>query len=138
MRSLLPIGILFFAIGCRPPTTVSGKVTFDGAAVDDGFITFFPEGGDGATVASPIHQGKYRIANAKPGVHLVEIVASKKISFAMSTAEMEAKFKEAQSKGNRTGIIAPADLIPPNALGNRRKVTLNPGEQTFDFDLKRP
>lgn len=53
---------------------VSGVVTFDGAPMPDGYVTFTPAEG-GTPEAAPIAAGKFELG-VKPGAHRVEIEAS--------------------------------------------------------------
>lgn len=69
--------LLCASIGCSAgdgKIPVSGVVTFDGAPMPDGYVTFTPEGG-GTPAAAPIAAGKFEFA-VKPGAHRVEIEAS--------------------------------------------------------------
>jgi len=106
--------------------------------VEEGFITFFPNQAKGAEKAGPIKAGAYEVSGLTPGPHVVEVIANKKIQFALSSEEMEARFKAAKAKGNATGVVESADLIPANARGNRQTVDIKPGWQTLDFHLKKP
>jgi len=81
-KSTLPsaifVALLATLIGCgagNGKVPISGVVTFDGAAMPDGYITFTPEGG-GTPEAAPIAAGKFALG-AKPGAHRVEIEASR-------------------------------------------------------------
>ena len=51
---------------------------------------------------------------------------------------MERAAKEAAAKGDVTGIVDRADVIPADAEGNNTVVELKLGQQTLDFHLKRP
>jgi hypothetical protein len=126
----------FVLCGCGSTNSVAGKVTYKGADVEEGYITFFPNQTKGAEKASPIKAGAYEVSGLTPGPHIVEVTASKKIQFALSSEEMEAKFKAAKAKGNATGVIESADLIPANAKGNRQNVDIKAGSQKMDFHLK--
>ena len=130
--------LLLACCGCGAATGASGKVTYEGTDVEEGFITFFPNHPKGSAKASPIKAGAYQVSDLTPGPHIVEVTASKKIQFALSSEEMEAKFKAAKAKGNATGVVESADLIPANARGNRQAVDIKPGRQTLDFHLKKP
>ena len=77
----IPAAILFASlaafIGCgagNGKVPITGVVTFDGAPMPDGYITFTPEGG-GTPEAAPIAAGKFELG-VKPGPHRVEIEAS--------------------------------------------------------------
>ncbi len=133
------VALLFMgSCGCGTATTVSGQVTYEGTPVQEGFITFYPQSDKGATGAAPIKDGAYSLSTLLPGPHLVEITSPKKIQFALSTEEMEAKFKAAKAKGNATGVVESADLIPAKAVNNRQTLDVKPGAQTLDFHLKKP
>jgi hypothetical protein len=78
----LPVAALaalcFALVGCGAgdgKIPVSGVVTFDGAPMPDGYVTFTPEGG-GTPAAAPIAAGKFELG-VKPGAHRVEIEASR-------------------------------------------------------------
>ena len=126
------------AAGCGNPTVVNGNVTYEGKAVDNGSIVFLPEDGAGPTSGGPIAAGQYRVACPTPGKKIVQIIGVKKVNFAQSSEEMERAAKEGIAKGDATGIIDRADVIPANAEGNNTTVALQPGQQTLDFHLKRP
>ena len=137
-RAWLCTSLILGSCGCGTATNVSGKVTYEGAPVQEGFITFSPTSGKATPGAAPIKDGDYSVDTLLPGPHIVEITAAKKIQFALSTEEMEAKFKAAKAKGNTTGVVESADLIPANAINNRQTIDVKPGRQTLDFPLKKP
>jgi hypothetical protein len=128
----------FALCGCGSTNSASGKVTYEGADIEEGYITFFPNQTKGAEKASPIKAGAYEVSGLTPGPHIVEVTATKKIQFALSSQEMEAKFKAAKAKGNATGVVESADLVPANAKGNRQTVDVKAGSQKMDFHLKKP
>jgi hypothetical protein len=134
---LLAASLAVGACGCGSSTNASGQVTYEGVPVKEGYITFFPADEKGPMSAAQITDGSYQLTMS-PGRHLVEITAAKKIQFALSSEEMEAKFKAAKSKGNASGIVESADLIPANAVGNRQTIDVKSGTQTLDFHLKKP
>ena len=51
---------------------------------------------------------------------------------------MDRLAKVAAARGDTTGIIERADVVPANAEGNNLTINLKPGRQTMDFHLKRP
>jgi hypothetical protein len=77
LATALPILILAVS-GCGPgdgKVSVTGKVTFDGNPMSDGYVIFTPEGG-GPPAAGPILNGEFALS-AIPGNHRVEIEASR-------------------------------------------------------------
>ncbi len=78
------IGLLMgvAAVGCGPSgpatTEITGKVTFNGTAIDDGDITFLPEQGGGTTSSGVIAKGEYKLSGQSgllPGTYGVRINA---------------------------------------------------------------
>jgi hypothetical protein len=127
------------AAGCNSPNgSVTGEVTYDGQPVTDGTITFTPADGKGSVAGGPVAQGRYRVQNVPPGPKVVQIEAVKEVPFARSSEEMAKRAAENKAKGDGSGLIDPADVIPPNAEGNNAKVNVARGDQTLDFHLKKP
>ena len=118
--------------------TVSGAVTYDGQPVGDGTITFLPADGKGQPVGGPIANGRYSVADVPPGPKVVQITAVKAVKFAQSSEEMARQAAERKAKGDPTGLIESADVIPANAGGNNASVDIKPGRQTHDFALTKP
>ena len=131
-------GIVSLFAGCGSACSISGDVTFDGKAVDNGSSTLTPTDGKGQVAAGPIRQGKYSIVDVTPGPKLVQISAVKPVPFARSSQEMADRAAAAKAKGNSTGIIDPADVIPDNAEGNNVTIEIKSGSQQFHFALKSP
>ncbi|HEV7279268.1 MAG TPA: hypothetical protein VGN57_03565 [Pirellulaceae bacterium] len=46
------------------------------------------------------------------------MIAVKKVPFARSSEEMAHRAADAEKRGDRTGLIDPADIVPPDAVGN--------------------
>jgi hypothetical protein len=118
--------------------TVSGSVTYDGQPVGDGTITFLPADGKGPTVGGPIAGGRYSVSGVLPGAKVVQITAVKAVKFAQSSAEMAQQAADRKAKGDATGLIESADVIPANAEGNNATVEVKAGAQTHDFALTKP
>jgi hypothetical protein len=136
-------GILIFSMallcGCGGGAArVTGEVTFEGQPVGDGAISFLPADGKGPAAGGPIVAGRYTVENLTPGPKLVKIEAVKKVPFARSSEEMAKRAAVNKLFGDGSGIIDPADIIPPNAEGNNAAVEIKPGKQTHDFHLKKP
>lgn len=138
VRPVFLAALLLLFAGCARDSGVQGQVTYEGAPVVKGTITFLPADGKGVSVAGPIADGKYTLAKIEPGPKIVQIEATREVKFARSSAEMAEMAAQAKVKGNSTGLIDPADIIPRDAVGNNTTVTLAPGKQTHDFHLKKP
>src|SRR5689334_22739688 len=77
---------LTLAAGCGSSSdrvTLEGSVKYDGQAVDQGGLTFIPEGGDGQVprATCEIEDGRYRFNTRngpKPGKYRVQIYWQKK------------------------------------------------------------
>lgn len=143
MRCKLPVLLtlvaagLLAAAGCSQSAVVSGSVSYEGQPVANGAISFLPEDGRGPACGGSITDGHFRVDKIPPGRKTVQIVGVKAVPFARSSEEMARTAKEAAKKGDTTGIIDRADVIPADAEGNNRIVELAPGEQTLDFHLMR-
>jgi hypothetical protein len=136
----LPVALIVaLATGCAGNTaTVTGEVTYDGQTVADGMITFLPADGKGQPAAGKIRRGKYQIENLVPGPKVVKIEAVKAVPFARSTEEMARIAAANRDRGDDSGLIDPADVIPFNAQGNNATVDIKPGRQSHSFHLKKP
>ena len=136
---LLPVALLVsLSAGCGDGSaSVSGEVTYNGEPVGDGSITFLSTDGKGATAGGMIESGRFAVDNVTPGPKVVKIEAVKKVPFARSSEEMAKRAAVNKFVGDGSGLIDPADVIPPNADGNNEKVDIQPGKQTRDFHLKK-
>jgi hypothetical protein len=117
---------------------ISGAVTYEGTPVGEGYVTFTPADGKGPDAGGPIAAGRYSVAGMTPGRKVVKVVAVKKVNFASTSAEMQAKGAAARKAGNYDGLVDPADTIPAEADGNNVTVDVVAGSQTRDFHLKKP
>jgi hypothetical protein len=135
----LLILLTFFLPACGSSlSSVSGDVTYEGQALESGRIDFLPADGKGQPAGSTIAAGKYEVAGLVPGLKVVQITAVKVVPFARSSEEMARRAQQDKDKGDGTGLIDPADIIPPDAEGNNLKIELKPGRQTLDFPLTKP
>lgn len=130
--------LLVCLTGCGSSYTVTGQVTFEDQPIEEGFITFLPVDGKGAADGGPITAGRYSVTGVLAGKKVVHIDAVKKVPFSRSSDDMRKRHEEAVAKGDLTGLIDPADIIPPNAVGNDITIELTGGAQTRDFVLKKP
>jgi hypothetical protein len=124
--------------GCGSFCTVSGEATYDGQPIEDGMVNFLPADGKGPSAGGPIRQGRYSVAGLQPGPKIVQVRAVKQVNFARSQQEMEEMAAAARARGDTTGIIERADIIPPDAVGNNATLDVKPGPQTHHLVLKKP
>lgn len=117
---------------------VEGRVTYEGQPIAKGAISLMPADGNGPSIGAVIENGKYRISQVQPGVKIIHIEAVKVVPFARSSQEMQAMHEANKARGNNSGLIDPADIVPRNAIGNGAQHEIVPGHQTLDLDLKRP
>lgn len=127
-----------FLVGCGHAGTVTGTVTFENTPVADGWITLLPVDGAGPPQGSPIASGTYKVVGVQPGPKIVKIEAVKAVPFARTSEEMARMAADNKARGDATGIIDRADLIPPDAVGNNTTVEIRVGTQKLDFHLKKP
>ena len=124
--------------GCNGnSSSVSGTVTYEDKAVN-GYITFHPADGKGPDAGGEIIAGHYAVDGLLPGPKMVQIVAVKAVPFARSTEEMARRAAENKAKGDGSGLIDPADTIPPDAEGNNATHEIKLGKQTLNLVLKKP
>jgi hypothetical protein len=125
--------------GCgSSDASISGKVTLDGVPLERGFINVMPADGGSAPAGGEITNGSYSVKEIPPGKKIIEIIGVKKVTFASSTDEMRLAAEEAKKKGDDSGLVEPADIIPRNAEGNLQEIELVAGSQSKDFALKTP
>ncbi len=84
-----------------------------------------------------ITAGKYRVDGVVLGPKVVKIEAVKEVPFARSGAEMARMAEEARARGDRTGLIDSADVVPPDAVGNNAIVEVRDGSP-LDLNLQPP
>jgi hypothetical protein len=124
--------------GCSPSSSVSGQVTYDGEPVKKGWIKFTPADGIGPDAAVEIKNGYYHLGSMLPGPKIVNVEATRDVNFASSSEEMAKRYAEAKAKGDMTGLVDPADIIPYDAEGNNQKINVAAGSHKLDFALKKP
>lgn len=126
--------------GCQEANTVSGTVTYNGEAVEEGAISFRPVDGQGRGFGANIVDGRYEVAESFPGKKRVLIVGVNKIDFRASRDANLQKFTTAGAGGNEWAghLTEAADYISENAEGNNQTFEIAPGRQLLNFDLKGP
>lgn len=136
MRPMAGISFCLLVValtGCGSGTTsISGEGTYNGVAIENGYISFSPIG-SGRSIAGPIANGKYTIAEAIPGKYTAVIIGSRKIDHYSSSADAYA------NSGPNAGHISEAtDYIAQDADGNSKEVEITSGEQKMDFAITGP
>jgi hypothetical protein len=106
--------------------------------VKDGVVTFLPADGKGPPASGSITNGRYSLTDIRPGPKVVQIAAVKAVPFARNSEDMARRAAANKARGDGSGIIDPADVIPQNAEGNNVQVEVKPGPQTLDLSLKGP
>lgn len=131
--------VMFLLAGCGQSTgTAEGEVTYEGQPVEKGQIAFLPADGKGPQAGGAIVNGRYRVADLAPGPKIVKIEGVKAVEFARSSEEMARLAAANKARGDASGIIERADIIPDDAENNNTSVDIKPGKQTLDFHLKKP
>jgi len=127
------------AIGCSPDTAdVEGTVSFNGLAVENGMVTFTPMGEYGTVVGSKIEKGKFKASGIFPGETLVQVVATRSVTFPQDSADMATSAPPMGTYGPDTAFKGSADLIPRNAEGNNSTYTLAAGANKLELELFSP
>lgn len=119
-------GLLVVAAGCGPATsTVSGTVTFNGAAVEKGAISLFPSDGKGAPVGGMIANGRYTVTGVTPGEKIVQLTAPVSVGV------------RKDDYGNDTQMSE--DLMPAAwGRASQEKLNVTAGSMTKDFAITGP
>ena len=124
--AVLGLAALASVAGCAPAgATVSGKVTLDGAPLEDGHISFVPKaGGQKQAGWATIIGGKYAIPASSglgTGAFRVEIRAPR------ATGE----------KSNDPTLISAKEVVPARYNSRSELVAdVQPGQNVANFDLK--
>ena len=133
MRTLALGAVLAVVTGCggAPETVqVSGKMTFDGAPVDDGQIEFEPQGA-GRMAFAIVSAGQYATSKdrgVQPGKYLVRITASRPTG---KRAETDAFIRD-EAAATINEQFVPAKYNSASQL----EIEITPGEaMEHDFDL---
>jgi hypothetical protein len=133
------VWVVVLMAGCGQSSAwVEGEVTYDGQPVGNGGITFLPADGKGPSAGGKIQNGRYTVADLPPGPKIVQVEAVKAVSFARTSDEMARMAAANKARGDGSGIIDRADIIPPNAEGNNARVEIKPGKQTLNIHIKKP
>jgi hypothetical protein len=106
--------------------TISGTVTFNGAPLEKGSITFTPEDGKGTPAGGMIENGKYTATGVTSGKNRVEIVSDAGVKYP-SSQEEAARMKDAELRGKQ--------IVGPDDEGNNHVKDIK-GNETINFDIK--
>jgi hypothetical protein len=122
------------AVGCGQgaSTSLSGSVTYNGAPVENGSVSFAPVGG-GTSFGAEIVDGRYAAEKPTPGKFQVLIRADRPAQIVKTREEAER-----QLEANAGNPLVSANYIPEDAAGNGQQVEIKSGSQTLDFALTGP
>lgn len=112
--------------GCGSKTsTVSGTVTFNGEAVANGSIGFFPTDGKGSPAGGLIKDGRFTVSGMTPGEKTVQL----------SSPVIAGTRKD--DYGNESRIAE--ELMPPAwGRASQNTITVAAGAATHDFAVEGP
>lgn len=137
-KSLLCLAIFLLPACGSNKSNISGNVTYDGQPIDTGRIEFLPADGKGPGAGGTIAGGRYEVKELVPGPKVVQVIAVKPVPRHRLWREKIKLAEAAYERGDYTGVIDPADILPPNTKGNGVKIELKPGSQSMDFCLEKP
>jgi hypothetical protein len=109
--------------------TVTGEVSYNGAPVESGVITFSPTG-SGTSFGAKIASGKYQTEKAYTGEYRVMVVATQSGTAPRSREEAQ---QHQGGLSTQTG-----NYIPEEAEGNGKTVEIKGGDQTLDVVITGP
>jgi hypothetical protein len=117
-------------VGCgERRASLSGVVKLDGAALDNGTISLFPEKGEGQTAAATIDKdGHYSIIDASPTKMKVVITSSKVVGTR----------KKYEGEPDSPVVEMREEVVPAkysNQKNSELTITLVPGDNKKDWDL---
>lgn len=142
-RDVVPVVVAIVVMvgvaGCRrsiETASVSGRVALDGQPVANGTIAFLPTDGKGPTAGGVVAGGAYEVARLAPGPKIVRIEAFREqVAFPRSRADMERTSRDPRPPAPTEPPPDP-NLIPRDAAGNNVEVTIAPGRQSMDFEVR--
>lgn len=152
------VALFAFVVGCSGgpggSVTVSGNVTYDEKAVEEGYIAFQPADDKGNSVGGAISHGKYSVSGIVPGKKRVLITGGPKehMDAPKNMDEMKEKMGKMSGPKGPGGMKAPPGVppqaggyakapestIPADADGNNQTVDITGSKEGLNFDLKKP
>jgi hypothetical protein len=111
--------------GCGGSTKgeISGTVKYDGAAVENGYITFVPVDGEGQTTGGKIRDGHYAVANVSIG----------KMKVVVKWTIAGEEIKREGPTGRKLKEMLPAKYSDIEQSELRYDVTAGPNQKDFDL-----
>lgn len=114
-------------VGCGGSelSEVTGTITYDGKAIENGSIAFTPADGNGPTAGSAIKDGKYTaqkvpVGTAKVSIHGAKVTGKKMM------------YDDPKSQP----VITSTEFLPAKYnTATELQYEVKPGHQTKDFDL---
>jgi hypothetical protein len=142
---ILALGLLGLC-GCggddNKLAALSGTVTYDGAAIERGYISFYPTDEHGSSAGAEITNGQYSIKGLVPGKKRVMITAitlpATPPAPVGGRSGAQAERLQARKKQKTAGTAPSGNAVPENAVGNNQVVDIPAGAQTRDFALQKP
>jgi len=130
----LIFGSLILVGGCGQgaSSTVTGSVTYNGAPVETGVVSFTSDDA-ASSFAADIVSGQYTAKEARPGSYKATVQATS--AAAKATTSRESFQQQGQTSA---GKQESPNYIPENAEGNGQTVEIKDGDQTLDFALTGP
>lgn len=122
--------LFLFIIGCDDGKIgVTGSISYEGIAPDEGMISFIAENGAGSAYGGPYTNGHYDI-RAPEGVYLVRISGRRFVPLD----------KPIPGEFGRPPTTTREEIIIPDVYGNFSKlqVEITKSKRKHDFNLKTP
>lgn len=137
------MALLAMAFGCNGSAMVpvSGKVTFEGAPVPQGTITFFPQAGGRPATGQIQSDGSYVLSSLEPGDgvppgdYAVAIEARRVHGGAPVPASLEEEIAGVGAGGAPARIEWLVPIEYSSAQSSGLTATVTPGESQIDFAL---
>jgi hypothetical protein len=125
------VTVMLLCVGCSDSApSLSGTITYNGAPVANGYVTFSPTA-SGTSFAAKITGGTYQADKVYTGQYSALVTANTNVAGPRTREEAAAQRPGASQ-------ATPAPAIPETAEGNGQIVEITGGAQTLDFALTGP